>query len=50
MQKWRKGAASYNVTSSEVSEIINNAVPGNTKKATKYAVDIFNGKWMAFNR
>ena len=33
-----------NVTSSEVSEIINNAVPGNTKKATKYAVNIFNGK------
>ena len=31
------------VTSSEVDEIINNAVPINTKKATKFAVKIFNG-------
>lgn len=31
------------VTTSEVNEIINNAVPENTKKATKFAVKIFNG-------
>lgn len=31
------------VTTSEVNEIINNEVPENTKKATKFAVKIFNG-------
>ena len=39
------GAASCtNVASSEVSKLINNAVPGNTKKATKHSLHIFNGK------
>lgn len=41
------------VTTSEVNEIINNAVPENTKKATKFAVKIFNGQCQSvsdFNR
>ena len=40
----RKMAGRFkNVTTSEVNEVINNAVPENTKKATKFAVKIFNG-------
>ena len=31
------------VMPSEVHQIIHNAVPENTKKATKFAVKIFNG-------
>ena len=31
------------VTNSQVHQVINNAVSGNTKKATKFAVKICNG-------
>ena len=31
------------VTTSDLHQIINNAVPKNTKKATKFYVKIFNG-------
>ena len=39
-----------NVTTSEVNEVINNAVPENTKKATKFAVKICNGQCINFYR
>ena len=45
----RKTAGRFkNVTTSEVNEVINNAVPENTKKATKFAVKIFNGQCINF--
>ena len=45
----RKMAGRFkNVTTSEVNEVINNAVPENTKKATKFAVKIFNGQCINF--
>ena len=33
-----------NVTSSEINQIISNAVPENIKRSTKFAVKIFNGQ------
>ena len=45
----RKMAGRFkNVTTSEVNEVINNAVLENTKKATKFAVKIFNGQCINF--
>jgi hypothetical protein len=33
-----------NIESHEIEQILNNAIPDNTKKATKFAMKIFDGK------
>jgi len=32
------------LTGAEITTLVDNAIPGNTKKATKYGMKIFNGK------